>query len=39
MDSCSDELGINISKMKNVFKKIVDYEKLGMHAPFKKGLF
>jgi len=39
MDSCSDELGINISKMKNVLKKIVNYEKLGMHAPFKRDCF
>jgi hypothetical protein len=39
MDSCSDELGINISKMKNVLKQIVNYEKLGMHAPFKRDCF
>jgi hypothetical protein len=36
MDSCSDELGINTSKMKKKIKQIVNYEKLGMHAPFKR---
>jgi hypothetical protein len=39
MDSCSDKLGINISKMRNVFKQIVNYEKLGIHAPFKRDCF
>jgi hypothetical protein len=39
MDSCTDELGINISKMINVFKQIVNYDKLGMHAPFKRDCF
>lgn len=39
MDFCSDELGINILKMRNFFKQIVNYEKLGVHAPFKKDCF
>jgi hypothetical protein len=39
MDSCNDELRIIISKMINVLKQIVNYEKLGMHAPFKRDFF
>ncbi len=39
IDFCNDELGINISKMKNVFKQIVNYEKLGIHAPSKRDYF